>query len=68
MIQRSFEIFNSVTMSEATRVCYVRDLNNFLKFTGVSDYDKLASLTTDEIQEHMENYVLSLKHSKTLKK
>jgi len=59
--QRSYQIFVSVTMSEKTRVGYIRDLNNFLTFTKVADYDTLAKLGIDTIQEFLEDYVAELK-------
>jgi len=59
--QRSYQIFVSVTMSDKTRVGYIRDLNNFLTFTKVADYDTLAKLGIDTIQEFLEDYVAELK-------
>jgi len=59
--QRSYKIFVSVTMSDKTRVGYIRDLNKFLAFTKVVDYDTLAKLGIDTIQEFLEDYVTELK-------
>jgi len=59
--QRSYQIFISVTMSDKTRVGYIRDLNKFLAFTKVADYDTLAKLGIDTIQEFLEDYVTELK-------
>jgi len=59
--QRSYQIFVSVTMSDKTRVGYIRDLNKFLAFTKVADYDTLAKLGVDTIQEFLEDYVTELK-------
>ncbi len=59
--QRSYQIFVSVTMSEKTRVGYIRDLNNFLAFTKVADYDTLAKLGIDTIQEFLEDYIAEFK-------
>ena len=59
--QRSYQIFVNVTMSNKTRVGYIRDLNSFLKFTKVADYDTLAKLGIDTIQEFLEDYVTELK-------
>ena len=59
--QRSYRIFVSVTMSDKTRVGYIRDLNKFLTFTKVADYDTLAKLGIDTIQEYLEDYVAELK-------
>jgi len=59
--QKSFVIFVNAIKSDKTKVCYVRDLNSFLAFTKMPDYDTLAKLDTDTIQEFLENYVLELK-------
>ena len=59
--QKSFVIFVNAIKSDKTKVGYVRDLNSFLNFTKVVDYDTLAKLGTDTIQEFLENYVLELK-------
>ncbi len=59
--QRSYQIFVSVTMSDKTRAGYIRDLNKFLVFTKVADYDTLAKLGVDTIQEFLEDYVAELK-------
>ncbi|MCH7940541.1 MAG: hypothetical protein IH842_01010 [Thaumarchaeota archaeon] len=59
--QRSYQIFVSVTMSDKTRVGYIRDLNKFLAFTKVADYDTLAKLGVDTIQEFLEDYIAELK-------
>jgi len=59
--QKSFVIFVNAIKSEKTRKGYVRDLNEFLKFTKVADYNTLAKLGIDTIQEFLEDYVLFLK-------
>jgi len=59
--QKSFVIFVNAIKSEKTKACYISDLNNFLTFTKVADYDTLAKLGIDTIQEFLENYVLELK-------
>lgn len=62
--QKSFIIFVNAIKSEKTRKGYVRDLNEFLKFTKVADYDTLSKLGIDTIQEFLEDYVLELKKQK----
>ena len=52
-------------MSDKTRVGYIRDLNKFLTFTKVSDYNTLAKLGIDTIQEFLEDYVAELKSRKS---
>ena len=64
--QRSYQIFVSVTMSDKTRAGYIRDLNKFLAFTKVADYDTLAKLGVDTIQEFLEDYVAELKRRNIL--
>ncbi len=59
--QKSFVIFVNAIKSDKTKVGYVRDLNNFLAFTKVVDYDTLSKLGIDTIQEFLENYVLELR-------
>lgn len=59
--QKSFVIFVNAIKSDKTKVCYINDLNNFLAFTKVADYDTLAKLGVDTIQEFLENYVLELR-------
>ncbi len=59
--QKSFVIFVNAIKSEKTKVGYIDDLNKFLAFTKILDYDTLVKLDTDTIQEFLENYVLELK-------
>jgi len=59
--QKSFVIFVNAIKSDKTKIGYVSDLNKFLTFTKMPDYDTLAKLDTDTIQEFLENYVLELK-------
>jgi len=62
--QKSFVIFVNAIKSDKTKTGYINDLNKFLTFTKMSDYDTLAKLDTDTIQEFLENYVLELKSRK----
>jgi len=48
--QKSFVIFVNAIKSEKTKACYISDLNNFLAFTKIADYDTLAKLGIDTIQ------------------
>ena len=59
--QKSFVIFVNAIKSDKTKTGYINDLNNFLDFTKMPDYDTLAKLDTDTIQEFLENYVIELK-------
>jgi len=59
--QKSFVIFINAIKSKQTQKGYVRDLNKFLTFTKMPDYDTLAKLDTETIQEFLENYILELK-------
>jgi len=56
--QKSFLVFINAIKSEATKKYYINDLYAFLKFTKVKDFNTLAKLPTDKIQDHLENYVL----------
>jgi len=62
--QKSFVIFINAIKSDKTKTGYINDLNNFLAFTKVADYNTLAKLGTDTIQEFLEDYVLELKSKK----
>lgn len=57
-LQRSYVLFTNVINSPATLKNYDHNLSVFMTWSGINDYDTLVSLTTDEIQEKMENYVL----------
>jgi len=59
--QKSFQIFVNAIKTEGTRKYYLRDLYTFLKFTKISDFDTLAGLSTDDIQDNLESYVLLLR-------
>ena len=59
--QKSFQIFVNAIKSEGTRKYYVRDLYAFLEFTKITDFDSLASLSVDDIQDYLESYVLLLR-------
>jgi len=59
--QKSFQIFVNAIKSEMTRKYYVRDLYAFLEFTKITDFDSLAALSTDDIQDYLESYVLLLR-------
>ena len=54
-------MFVNAIKSPSTRKYYVHDLYTFLKFTKAKDFDTLAKLSTDVIQDHLENYVLFLR-------
>ena len=57
--QKSFQIFVNAIKTEGTRKYYVRDLYAFLEFTKISDFDTLAGLSTDDIQDYLESYVFT---------
>jgi len=59
--QKSFVIFVNAIKSDKTKIGYIDDLKKFLAFTKMPDYDTLAKLDTDTIQEFLENYVIELK-------
>lgn len=61
MQQRSILIFEQSIKSPTTRLNYKSNLERFLKFAKIRDYDALLSMSEDDLQELVENYVIDLK-------
>ncbi len=59
--QKSFQLFVNAIKTEGTRKYYVHDLYAFLHFTKITDFDSLVALSTDNIQDYLESYVLLLR-------
>jgi len=57
----SLEIFKESIDSEATKKLYMSSLENFKKFSKISDYDKLVKMNPDKIHELLVNWILHLK-------
>ena len=47
MNQRALQRFDSTIHSEQTRKNYKRDLNSFIKFNGIKDYDSILSIPSE---------------------
>ena len=60
-MQRSMLIFENSINSESTKRVYIYQLNRFLKFFDIKDYDELANTEQSKIQIMMEDYVMYLK-------
>ncbi len=59
-MQRSILVFEQSIKSPTTRLNYKSNLERFLKFAKIRDYDALLSMSEDDLQELVENYVLDL--------
>jgi integrase/recombinase XerD len=59
--QRSFALFFNAINSEKSKKTYIYDLNKFIEFAKLETYDKLASLDSETIQNHLEQFVFHCK-------
>ncbi len=57
----SFRNFDEAIRCDSTRRSYHYNLNEFMRFAKLTDYDELAKKNTDVIQKLLENWVVSLK-------
>jgi len=57
MQQRSILLFEQSIKSPTTRLNYKSHMERFLKFAKISDYDALLSMSDDQLQELVENFV-----------
>jgi len=64
MNQRALQRFDSTIHSEQTRKNYKRDLDSFIKFHGIKDYDSILSIPSEQAQEMIEDYLVHLKKTK----
>ena len=64
MNQRALQRFESTIHSEQTRKNYKRDLDLFLKFYAIKDYDSILSIPSKKVQEMLEDYLVHLKKTK----
>jgi len=53
----SFRNFDEAIRRDSTRRSYHYNLNEFMRFAKLTDYDKLAKQSTDVIQKLLENWV-----------
>jgi len=64
MKQRALQRFDSTIHSDQTRKNYKRNLDCFIKFYGIKDYDSILSIPSDKAQEMLEDYLFHLKNTK----
>jgi len=64
MNQRALQRFDETIHSEQTRKNYKRDLDLFLKFYRITDYDSILSIPSEKAQEMVEDYLVHLKKTK----
>jgi len=60
-MQRSLTIFEESIKTEATRKAYKYQLDQFLKWTKIKDFDSLLQAPQKNIQTLLEDYVMHLK-------
>ncbi len=61
MVSRSLLLFQNTIKSKKTLDDYTKHLNRFIKFAKLHDPDELPKLSSDKIQELLEDYVIHLK-------
>jgi len=64
MNQRALQRFDETIHSDQTRKNYKRDLDLFLKFNRITDYDSILSIPSEKAQEMLEDYLVHLKKTK----
>jgi len=60
-MQRSLLIFEESIKSQASRHTYRQQIQWFLRFTKIKDYDGLLKVPTEQMQTILEDYVMYLK-------
>lgn len=60
-MQRSLLLFENAIRSENTKKLYMHHLNKFLEFTKIKDYDSLLSVSKEQLQVFLEDYLFYLK-------
>jgi len=60
-MQRSLLIFEESIKSQASRHTYSQQIQWFLRFTKIKDYDGLLKVPTEQMQTLLEDYVMHLK-------
>jgi len=58
---KSFRIFENAINNPKTMKTYIKGLDHFMRFHRFSDYDKIAKMDTDTIDDHLEDWVISQK-------
>ena len=64
MESRSLLRFESTIKSEVTKKNYKQNLDLFMKYIGVKDYDSILSIPKEKIQDLVEEYISHLKNTK----
>jgi len=54
---RSYRRFLRGITAETTKKSYAKFLKNFIEFSKLENYDKIAELTTKQIDEYLEDYI-----------
>ncbi len=54
-------MFNEGIKSEHTRKVYSQQIDSFLTFTRIKDYDSLLELSREHVQVMLEDYVIHIK-------
>jgi len=54
---RSFRNFIRGISRDSTKITYVKFLRAFMEFHNIKDYDKLAQMETQKIDEMFEDYI-----------
>lgn len=64
---KAYRRFNNAIQADATRSNYSYSINRFMKFlkddkviTDIQDYDSLLNFDTDQITDHLEDFVVDL--------
>lgn len=61
--QRSMMLFEESIKSKYTKQNYISHLNQFKKFSGISDVDHWLNIPSNELQTVLEDYVIYLKQT-----
>jgi len=59
--QRAYRLFLNAMNSPRTISKYDKDLLNFMNYSGYSDYDSILLDDSEVIQNHLEDYVMTIK-------
>lgn len=60
---REYRIFAQTCRSKKTLEIYNRNLREFQKFIRINSYSILAKLSTDKIQEYLEEWLMDLRRN-----
>lgn len=62
-LQRSMILFEESIKSEQTKQLYTTNLKRFMKFVNIESTEELATLSSSQIQQMLEDYLIQLKHT-----